>query len=102
MGGLPLSRVVRSPAARQDLVEVWTYVAGVDPAAADRLLDRLLAKLEMLAGSPGVGSPRPELAVNLRSVSVRPYLLFYRPIVDGIELVRVLHGARDLSALDFG
>lgn len=102
MGGTPLSRVVRSRAARLDLVDVWTYVAGVDPAAADRLLDRVLAKLEMLADNPGVGSPRSELATNLRSLSVRPYLLFYRPLTDGIELVRVLHGARDLSAVEFG
>lgn len=101
MGGPALSRIVRSPQAQEDLIDVWTYIAASNDVAADRLLDRVRAKLAALADSPGIGRPRSELASGLHSFTVRPYVLLYRQIDDGIELVRVLHGARDLGAVDF-
>jgi toxin ParE1/3/4 len=42
-----------------------------------------------------------ELAPNLRSLPVGSYLIFYRPIDDGIQLIRVLHGARDITPEHF-
>jgi toxin ParE1/3/4 len=54
-------------------------------------------QLAMLAAMPGSGRKEPKLAPNLRSFPVGNYLLFYRPIADGIALVRVLHGARDIT-----
>ena len=76
-------------------------MAGHDDRAADALLNRIQAKLDMLADSPGVGRDRAELGRNLRSFVVRKYLIFYQPIDDGILLVRVIYGARDLRAIDF-
>lgn len=102
MEGAPLSRVARSPRARRDLIDLWTYLAGHNDAAADALLTRIEIKLKVIADSPGIGSPRPELSDGLRSFSVRSYLLFYRPVKGGIHLVRVLHAARDLGSVDFG
>jgi plasmid stabilization system protein ParE len=46
-----------------------------------------------------LGRARLELAPNLRSLLVGDYVMFYRPIDDGIEVVRVLHGARDIDAM---
>ncbi len=46
-----------------------------------------------------MGRPRDELAEGLRSFSVGRYVMFYRAIPEGVEIVRVLHGARDLGPI---
>ena len=53
----------------------------------------------MLSQHPLAGRSREELARNLRGFPVGNYILFYRPMADGIELARVLHGAQDLRRL---
>lgn len=70
-----------------------------NPAAADKLLDDMGDTMRRLAQQPLMGRARIELAEGLRSFSVGRYVLFYRPEPRGIELVRVLHGARDLPTL---
>ncbi|WP_439546927.1 type II toxin-antitoxin system RelE/ParE family toxin [Sandarakinorhabdus sp.] len=90
------------PAAEKDLLDIWRHVAADNPDAADRLLDRFDAALQMLADNPFAGSPRPELGQALRSFVVGRYVLFHAVVSDGIELVRVIHGARDIGALSFG
>jgi toxin ParE1/3/4 len=89
----------RSPQAHLDFLQIWLYVAERDPRAADRLLDRIEAKCRLLAGVPGLGRARPELRPDLRSFPVGRFVIFYREVRDGIEIVRVLRGARDLPAL---
>lgn len=44
-----------------------------------------------------MGRKVEELAPNLRSFPIGSYLIFYRPIEDGIQLIRILHGARDIT-----
>ena len=53
----------------------------------------------LVAGQPLLGRLCPELAPNLRSFPVGNYVIFYRPIDNGIEVARVLHGARDIDSL---
>jgi toxin ParE1/3/4 len=55
-----------------------------------------------LRDNPLAGRARPELAENVRSFPVGNYVIFYRPLQDGIEIVRVLSGYRDLLPDDFG
>ena len=52
--------------------------------------------LVALAATPGMGSARPELGESLRSFPVGNYLVFHRERSDGIELLRLLHRARNL------
>jgi len=94
-----MASVHRSPLARQDYRDIWRYIANDNPAAANRLLWRIDAKLERYADNPRRGATRDNLTPGLRSFPVGNYLVFYRIVPDGIELVRVLHGARDLNAL---
>jgi toxin ParE1/3/4 len=91
-----LARFSRSRLAEQDLEEIWFTIAGDNVAAADALLDRIEAKCELLATHRELGRARPEIREGLRSFTVGNYILFYRTEPGGIELVRVLHGARDL------
>jgi len=85
--------------AKQDLIEIWVYVADNNPAAAEKLLDTLNKKIGMLADHPLLGPARPDIAPDLRYLISGNYLILYRVIGDSVEIVRVLHGARNLSAL---
>lgn len=84
--------------AAKDLIDIAVFVAADDPRAADQLLDIFDAKCRMLVGQPELGVLRKDLAPGLRFLPVGNYLIFYRVIPDGIEVIRVLHGARDLGA----
>lgn len=91
--------VIRSPEAAEDLLEIWQYIADDNEAAADKLLNELDTASKMLARNLKAGRARPELAPGLRSFPVGRYILFYRPIADGAEIVRVLHGSRDIDSI---
>jgi toxin ParE1/3/4 len=94
-----MGRVQRTPRADQDLEELWFFIAQDDPSAADRWLDTLEEKIRLLADNPLMGPARPDIARELRYHPVGNHLLLYRVIQGGIEIVRVVHGARDLLDL---
>lgn len=89
----------RSERAEDDLLDIWRYIARSDVAAADRMLDRLDAAMTRLGDSPKTGPARPDLAPGLRYFPVGRYVLLYREIPGGVEVVRCVHGARDLFGL---
>ena len=89
--------IVRSPRAKSDLVEIWDYIAEDSEARADAFIDRIDKKFRTLAQRPGMGRLRDELSVDLRSFPVGRYVIFYRPLSNGVNIVRVLHSARDLD-----
>jgi toxin ParE1/3/4 len=91
-----MPRVLRTRKSRTDLVEILLFIRRDNHRAAKRLLDTINDKLQLLSQFPGLGQPREELAKSLRSFPIGDYLLFYRPLKDGIQLIRVLHGRRDL------
>ena len=93
-----MARILRTSQAHLDLIEMGLYLARDNPAAADRLLDAIDAACRLLAANPELGRLRPELAPEVRSFPVRGRVIFYRPIPDGIQVLRVLHGARDIPA----
>jgi toxin ParE1/3/4 len=94
-----VTKVLLKPQAEADLIEIWTYIAQESPARADRLLDEIDEKSQTLAQSPFIGKARDELGPHIRSFPIGNYVLFYQRIKDGIEIIRVLHGARDIEAL---
>ena len=99
------ARFTVAPEAKEDLDAIHAYISGDDPDAADRVLEATLATFEELARMPGMGRPRTFTQSGLRGLrsfrveGYRNYLIFYRPVTNGVEVVRVLHGARDLDAL---
>jgi toxin ParE1/3/4 len=94
-----MASVRQSRLAAADLLELWGHIARDNVTAADRLLDRIHEVCIDLAVSPDLGRSRDEIAPGLRSFPVGRYVIFYRPRPGGIELARVLHGARDLDLL---
>ena len=91
---------MRTAEAIADLDALWNYIAENNPTAADRFVDELHQCFESLSKSPEIGELQPLLADGTyRRFSYRNYVIYYRPMDDGIVLVRVLHGARDHERL---
>jgi toxin ParE1/3/4 len=91
--------VFRTSQADADLTQIALHIAEHNPEAADRWLDLLNEKCQALSRMPEIGRKRFDLADGLRSLVVNNYVIFYRPVSNGIEVIRVLHGARDIPAL---
>ena len=95
-----MSQYQISPPARQDLIDIRNFIAKDNRAAARKVLARIRATCRMLAKRPQVGHLRTDLASEpLRFWPIYSYLIIYRPDSKPIEIVRVLHGARDISAI---
>ncbi|WP_042724328.1 type II toxin-antitoxin system RelE/ParE family toxin [Chthoniobacter flavus] len=90
-------RILRTPASRSDYEEIWTYIAVHDLAAADRLVDQFDAALRVIALSPRIGRKVDDLSPGLRSFPIGNYLIFYRLSGDALEVIRLVHGARDIT-----
>ncbi len=91
--------VIRSRQAEDDLLELWRYIARDNPRAADDVLSRIESAIDLLARHPLMGPARPDLRKDLRYFASGRYLILYRALADGIDVVRVLHGARHLHDL---
>jgi len=91
--------ILRTSQAHWDLVTIATDLGAKDLVAADYLLDMIEQKCRLLAQFPEMGRKREEFAPTLRSFPVGSYVIFYRPVPEGIQVIRVLHGARDLPPL---
>lgn len=86
--------------ARQDLADIYSYIANDNVSAARRLIEALHAAFRMLADAPELGTLCPEYRLkSVRTFSVRSYVVFYKHLDGGIEVFRVLHGARDIDSL---
>lgn len=87
-----------SALAEQDLDEIWSYVVeDASLAIADRLIDAIIDRFELLAEQPRMGRLRPEFGAGVRSFSVENHVIYYRHDRD-VLIARVLHGRRDQAA----
>ena len=93
-----MARVTRRPQAEADILDIWYYIAEDSLVEADRWVDRLDEKLALWATQPTMGRSRDELAPRVRSLAFGRYVVFFEPTSDGIDVVRVLHGSRDIDA----
>ncbi len=95
-----MATVRYTEAAREDLIGIWRHIAADSPQAADGVLDRLGAAAAMLVDHPKIGAVRDDIRPGLRYLVSGSYLLLYRLVSDAeVEIVRVVHGHRDLFGL---
>jgi toxin ParE1/3/4 len=102
-----MARVLKREAARRDLIAQWVwYAENASIEVADRFLRAADATLDLLSTQPESGASvlvrKPELQGIRRfpiSDGFEKMLLFYFPLQDGVDLVRVVHGSRDLERL---
>jgi toxin ParE1/3/4 len=88
-----------APLGRLDLDEIYVYIARDNPAAARRWLKKATELFSWLAKNPNTGQALEGLRSNLRCISFGQYVIYFRQRSDDLEIVRVLHGARDHTGL---
>ena len=97
-----MSEVRYSRRAREDLLDIWLYIARQNSdAAADRVLDRIEEACRLLARHPQLGPARPEIADEARSLVIQRWLALYRLTPYGVAVVRIVDGARDLRQIEW-
>ena len=96
-----MTAVVYPEVARDDLLDIWFYLAEESLSAADNTLDSLEKDVVLLSTQPLAGRERPELGAGVRSwPSSTPYILFYAVENSRLIVIRVLHHARDIHDVD--
>jgi toxin ParE1/3/4 len=91
----------RTPQADSDLDDIWYYVASRSRSLdiADRLVDSITDRFLLLASHPNLGRARPDLHPDLRSFPVGEYVIIYRIADDGVLVLRVVRGSRNIETL---
>lgn len=94
-----MSRCEFSLEADADLDQIYDFIAADNVAAARRTVVTIRQVCRILGDFPGLGIARPQLGNDFRSFSVRrtPYLIVYRPVTDGVEILHIHHGRRIFS-----
>jgi len=101
-----MARVIKRAAAKRDLTDHFVFLGeNASVEVARRFLHASNVSFQALAKMPELGVRRTFQNARFSSVRVWPirgferYLIFYRPVDDGVEILRVLHGARDIERL---
>lgn len=96
-----MSRYHFSYQAEQDLNDIYDYVARFSATNAARLVQRLQQVCRLLAQFPHMGTARDDLRSEMFAFAEENYVIFYEAADDGVRILRVLHGSRNLSSSQF-
>lgn len=95
-----------TPQAREDLIEIYTYIGLDNPSAAERIFDAIQSKTEMLIEYPRLGVRRSDIRRSTRMLIEGPYLILHQThpdtdegLIDQVEIVRIIDGRRNLKNL---
>jgi len=96
-----VARALLTPLARTDLDELARYIAQEARSrdVARRFLRVIDTKCATYSAHPELGELRPDLSAEVRCFSIGSYTVFYRALAKGIEVLRVLHGSRDIPVV---
>jgi toxin ParE1/3/4 len=91
-----MPRYFVAESANDDIDDILAAIIPENEDAAWRWYSGLYEKFDVLAHSPGIGRLRDELRLNLHMFPFGNYLIFYLIVPNGVQIVRVIHGARDV------
>jgi len=96
-----VNRFRLSPEARQDIKDIWSYISRDSIEAAPLVREVLRDNCRRLAKHPDIGHRRGDLTAreDVRFWPVYSYLIIYRPHTRPLEILRVLHGKRDVKSI---
>lgn len=94
-----MNRLELTDDAAGDLGEIWSFISRDSVESADRWIQLLYNKCRMIADWPFVGKARPELGKDARTYAVGNYVIIYRAEPDGIVVLRILNGFRDIEQM---
>lgn len=92
-----MSEFAVAPLAGVDIDEAWDYIAKHNARAGKVWVETLYEKFLFLAEQPLAGEACPQIREDLRRFVAGKYVIYYRVRESGIEIARVLHGARDVD-----
>jgi toxin ParE1/3/4 len=92
-------KIVFTELAEDDLIDIWVHIALDNESAADRLVDEIHEATRRLLQFPLMGREADRLHSGARSLTLRDYLIVYRPTDYGIAVLRAVHGSRDIAVL---
>ena len=96
-----MTRAEWTPTAKRELDRIHDFI-GVErhsQSAAEKLVRDIHEKAELYASQPRMGTSRPDLGEGFQVFSHKPYIIVFRPIPEGIEVLRVIDGRRDYEKL---
>ena len=85
--------------AERDLRDIHEFISRYSSDSAHRTILRLRGAFLNLADNRFLGTSRTELRNGVRGLSVTPYIIFYELSDDRIEILRIIHGSRDITRL---
>jgi toxin ParE1/3/4 len=88
-----------SKLAIQDLDEICTFIGKSNAKAASKLFDTIRQKCKLVADFPNLGKSYAWVSPDLRGFIITEYIVFYYPRIDGIDIIRVINGKRDLKTI---
>ncbi|MDJ0681572.1 MAG: type II toxin-antitoxin system RelE/ParE family toxin [Xenococcaceae cyanobacterium MO_167.B52] len=94
-----MKRHIISQPAIKDLEEIIDYFSSRNVDAGERFINEFEKKCKNLANFPNMGRSYDDIKPSLRGLPLAGYIIFYRVIDDGIEIIRVVSGYRDLESL---
>ncbi len=94
-----MKRLFITPLAESDIAEIGDYIASDSPARALSFVRELRGQCRKIAGSPEAYRMRHELGEGIRACAYHRYMIFFVAAAKEVTIIRVLHGARDLTAL---
>ena len=95
-----MKRFVLTPLAEQDINEIWDFIGEDRIETANGVLGKIEEAIYRLANHPGLGHPREDLADSRHLFYlVYSWLIVFRPNTDPLQIIRVLHAARDIQTL---
>jgi toxin ParE1/3/4 len=92
------SYIISQPAIR-DLDSISSYFAKSNLEAGEQFLQGFNNRCKQLVRFPSLGRSYDDLQIGLRGLPLEGYIILYRIIDDGIEIVRVANGRQDLRSL---
>ena len=90
-----MSRISLTGDARQDLKEIYDFIADDNIAAAHKQIRRLQERWRVLLDQPRIGTKRDDIRPDMRSITEGNYAIFYRVVDSSIQIIRVLHTSMD-------
>ncbi|BAY91922.1 MULTISPECIES: type II toxin-antitoxin system RelE/ParE family toxin [unclassified Tolypothrix] len=94
-----MSRYIISPSASRDLNEIADYFLTINLEAGEKLFQEFNRKCQNLAKFPNIGRSYSHIKPELRGLPLDGYVILYRVVDDGVEILRVVNARRDLETL---
>ncbi|MBI2432359.1 MAG: type II toxin-antitoxin system RelE/ParE family toxin [Candidatus Hydrogenedentes bacterium] len=88
--------IVLSEEAKEDIFSLWQYINEDNPAAASTLVAKIFEAFDLLSDFPLSGRACPEFTSDIRVRFVKKYAILHRLSEESLEIIRVLHTARDI------